>query len=208
VFHPALAGERHGEADFRILYVGRLHELKNIDLLLGAVAALRGDGVAATVDLVGDGPAKPGLEVLAQTLGLAAHVTWHGWRSKDDVAELYRHATCFVNPSRYEGMPNTVLEAMASGLPVVASDVGGNNDLVVHGETGMLFDLSDAGALARELGMLAANRPLGRRLGTRGRDLAVSQYSWEGVARRYLELFPLAQRDSESGRGLDAALKA
>lgn len=187
VFRPTAPDETRGDR-FRILFVGRLHELKNINLLLRSAAELARAGTALSIDLVGDGPERPALEALAAGLGLADRITWHGWRPKEEVAALYRGASCLVNPSRYEGMPNTVLEAMASGLPVVASNVGGNNDLVAPGETGLLFELDEPEGLTRALRALADDRALAGGMGARARELAVRDYSWQGVARRYIDL--------------------
>ena len=199
VFRPPEAGEARS-ADFRILFVGRLHELKNIHLILRSAAELQRSGIPVSLDLVGDGPERPALEALAGELGIGERVRWHGWRPKEEVAALYRGANCLVNPSRYEGMPNTVLEAMASNLPVVASDVGGNNDLVRTGETGFLFALSDPAALTRALEALARDPALRERMGARGRALAVSDYSWRGVATRYLALLAPGSQPRADGR--------
>lgn len=200
-FRPAGPGER--AEGFRILFVGRLHEEKNVELLLHAAARVHAAGVDLHVDLVGDGAMRPALEELARDLGIAARVAWHGWLPKDQVAPLYRRATCLVNPSRYEGMPNTVLEAMASGLPVVASDVGGNNDLVVHEGSGFLFELPGVEAMAAALNALAASPALAQRMGALGREIVVSGYSWQSVAGRYVELLSPECRAAGSGAGLE-----
>ena len=101
---------------------------------------------------------------------------------------MYQSADCLVNPSFYEGMPNVVLEAMASGLPVIASKVPGNDALVVDGETGFLFDLQEPD------GLLAALRrmddvDLRRRMGVNGRARAMAEFSWRSVAQAYMEIF-------------------
>jgi glycosyltransferase involved in cell wall biosynthesis len=85
-------------------------------------------------------------------------------------------------------MPNTVLEAMASGLAVVASDVGGNNELVIPGETGFLFGLSEPHALKAHLKTLADSRELCHSLGARGRESVLARFSWRSVARQYVGL--------------------
>jgi len=188
-FRPAPILERRGRKPFRILFVGRLHAEKNVALLLRAVAGMqREEGTQVHLDIVGDGPERVALEKLATALGLAASVTWHGWRNKDEIAALYRNSDCFANPSMYEGMPNTVLEAMASGLPVIASDVGGNNDLVLPGKTGYLFDLGEPESLRHHLASLAANPNQCRRFGTHAREHVMANYSWKSVASRYANL--------------------
>jgi glycosyltransferase involved in cell wall biosynthesis len=197
-FRPASDRERRDGQTFRILFVGRLHAEKNVALLLRAVAGMRSEAVTQVhLDIVGDGRERVELERLAGVLGLSACIAWHGWRSKEETAVHYRHSDCLVNPSMYEGMPNTVLEAMASGLAVVASDVGGNNELVIPGETGFLFRLSEPHALQAHLKTLAGSRELCRSLGARGREVALAGYSWTSVGRRYVSL--LSGHDDAQG---------
>jgi len=190
-FRPASNDEEPTNADvFRILFVGRMPPEKNVGLLLEAVADLRYRATKRILlDIVGDGPARQDLERVASGLGLSDCVSWHGWRCKEDVASLYRRADCFVNPSLFEGLPNTVLEAMASGLPVIASNVGGNDELVEPGRTGFLFDLSQSGALPEKLATLMENRDICKAMGARGREIVRAEYSWQGVAERYMDLF-------------------
>jgi glycosyltransferase involved in cell wall biosynthesis len=187
-FLPGSSRERGGRQLFRILFVGRLQAQKNVALLLRAIAGMRSEAATWHLDVVGDGPERVELERQAGALGLSDDVTWHGWRSKEETAGLYRNSDCFVNPSIYEGMPNTVLEAMASGLPVIASDVGGNNDLVIPGETGFLFNLHEPQTLRRHLRNLAENPDLCRAFGARGREHVVATHSWKNVAKLYTNL--------------------
>jgi glycosyltransferase involved in cell wall biosynthesis len=174
---------------FRILFVGRLHEQKNVAMLLRELADLRERRITPMqVDIVGDGPLQKQLAELAQTLGLSGQVVWHRWCGKEQVASMYRHASCFVNPSFYEGMPNTVLEAMASGLPVVASDIGGHNELVVPGVTGFLFDLAKPGELHRCLIRLSESSELRQTVGAAARRAVLARHSWVRVASEYVDL--------------------
>jgi glycosyltransferase involved in cell wall biosynthesis len=174
---------------FRILFVGRLHEQKNVAMLLRVLADLRERTTTPMhVDIVGDGPLRKQLANLAQSLGLSPQVVWHRWCGKEQVASMYRRASCFVNPSFYEGMPNTVLEAMASGLPVVASDIGGHSELVVSGETGFLFDLAKPDELRGSLIKLSQSRELRRTLGAAARRAALAGHSWVRVAASYADL--------------------
>lgn len=184
VFRPVAV--QGAESRFCILFVGRVHTQKNIDVLLRACARLR--DLPLQLHVVGDGPELPRLRALAGTLGIAQRVSWHGWGTKEQVAAAYRDADCFVNPSKYEGMPNTVLEAMASGLPVIASDVGGNNEVVRDGDTGLLFAAGSVDGLERALTRLATDADLRRHLGERSRTVVLAEHSWDVVARAYSAL--------------------
>jgi len=174
---------------FRILFVGRLHEQKNVAMLLRVLADLRERTTTPMhVDIVGDGPLRKELADLAQSLGLSSQVVWHGWCGKEQVASMYRRASCFVNPSFYEGMPNTVLEAMASGLAVVASNIGGHSELVVPSVTGFLFNLAKPDELGRSLIKLSQSSELRRTLGAAARRVVLAGHSWVCVAASYADL--------------------
>jgi glycosyltransferase involved in cell wall biosynthesis len=123
-------------------------------------------------------------------LNLTAAVTLHGWQEdKNRLRDLYQEAHVAVNPSHYEGMPNVVLEAMACGLPVVASDVPGNDSLVRPGETGYLFKPGDGDALCAALREVREKRAFAHNLGRNGRRRVETGYSWDQVARSYAALF-------------------
>ncbi|PWC40319.1 glycosyltransferase family 4 protein [Azospirillum sp. TSO35-2] len=194
---------RDGAADpadgLSLLFVGRVVRQKGLDVLFEALASLPPAGLAGvTLRIVGDGPARPELEAQAQRLGLSERVRFLGWLGRDDLPATYRAADAFVFPSRDEGMPNVVLEAMAAGLPVVATRIAGNRDLVVDGETGLMLDTDDVPALAATIARLAGDAPLRRRLGAGGRRRVVDHFSWRAVAAAYRDL-ALAGR-SAAGR--------
>ena len=124
--------------------------------------------LAARVRLVmiGDGPLRqPCLDMLAQ-----AGLTGLAWLpgSRDDVPEIMRALDVFVLPSRAEGISNTILEAMASGLPVIATDVGGNGELIANGESGTLVPAGDSAALSAQMAAYAADESRRRRHGDVG----------------------------------------
>ncbi|MBN2037170.1 MAG: glycosyltransferase family 4 protein [Chitinispirillaceae bacterium] len=175
---------------FRVLFAGRFHTQKNVPALLHATRRLM-DTLSQEIELhlVGEGPEKNRLVKAAEEIGMAKSIRWHGWVNKEKLRDLYRYVDCFVNPSFCEGMPNTVLEAMACGLPVIASDVIGNQELVVHEETGFLFPVNETGVFAEQLGILLHNRERARLFGQRGRKRAVEDFSWERTAQAYLDLF-------------------
>ena len=103
---------------------------------------------------------------------------------------VYQSTDCLVNASQYEGMANIVLEAMACGLPVIASRVPGNDELVRDGATGFLFDLQEPDSLMNAIGQLMNDRDLCARLGAAARNRVTKNFSWSNVAHAYLALFP------------------
>jgi len=143
--------------------VGRLVGLKNHRLLLGQVAPLARDIPALELVLIGDGPLGDELRAHAQALGIAGRVHFAGTR--DDVDRLLPALDAFVLPSRTEGLSIALLEACAAGLPVVASAVGGNPEIIEDGRTGLLFPDDDGDALLATLRTLLADAPLRDRLG-------------------------------------------
>ena len=102
-----------------------------------------------------------------------------------------------INPSLNEGMPNTVLEAMACGLPVIASNIPGNVDVVKDGVTGYLFDLGNPEQLRERIARLICSPELAKNLGRKGRDWVVAEFSWTDVAKRYADIFETPPRHDE-----------
>jgi len=178
---------------FRIVFTGRCQAQKNIPLLLEECAALRAMSQARfELHLIGDGPLRAELVKQAERLGLADCIIWHGWSGREELRAIYQRSHCFVNPSFYEGMPNAVLEAMACGMPVVASDIPGNDAVVRHAETGLLFTLGKPGALREALLSLLQDRGTALLMGQRGRAQAEQNFSWATVAAHYAALFEKA----------------
>lgn len=143
VFHPG--GERP-EGSPRLLVVAMLHPHKGVDHLLHALARVR-RRMPAVLEVAGDGPARGDLEALAGRLGIEAAVTFLGIQNRAGVASLMRRADALALPSLVENQPVVLLEAQASGLPVIASDVGGVRE-VVDARSGRLVPPGDEGALA------------------------------------------------------------
>lgn len=171
------------QASGKAVFVGRLTTQKGVDLLLRAWAQLV---EPRQLILVGEGAERSSLEALASELDLD-NVTFTG--STNDVRSYLQQADLFVLPSRSEGIPNALLEAMACGLPVVASAVGGIPDVVQDGESGLLVPPDDVPALAGAIGRLLADSDLRRRMGEKGRQRVVSDYSLKATTTRHLELY-------------------
>jgi glycosyltransferase involved in cell wall biosynthesis len=179
------------------LFVGRLQRQKGVDTLLSALARLP-RGRRGRLSVVGDGPLKPDLQRLAASLGLADDVDFMGWRSRSAMPGVYQAHQAFILPSRDEGMPNALLEAMAGGLPAIASRIAGNEELVVDGRTGFLTPVDDAESLARAMTRLADDPETARRMGRAARERAVGRYSWTRSAEAYLNLLETAARERKS----------
>lgn len=181
---PAL-GQRGRRQDGPVIYVGTLKRQKGVDVLLRAWARLPAH--APSLRLVGDGPQRPALEALARELGLGDRVTFLGTRN--DVPALLREASAFVLPSRWEGMPNALLEAMSFGLPCIATQIPGSADLIEHSVSGMLVPPEDPIALAAALEGLLTQPERAARLGERARAAVERSLSIRRVALRYQELY-------------------
>ncbi len=166
--------------------VGRLTEQKGYDLLVRALPGMPD----ATLVLVGDGPQRGALEDLAARLGVADRLRITGW-----TADPRRHLPAFdvfALPSRWEGMPLGILEAMHAGLAVVASDVGSIAEAVSDGETGLLVAPDDAEALRESLAGLLADPRRRAQMGERGRLVAMERFTDTAMARRYEAVYRAA----------------
>ena len=154
----------------RAVFVGRLGHQKGVDVLLRAV--LEG---ALCVDVYGAGPDGAMLRATAEAMGLRSRVVFHG--STRNARDVMRQASMVILPSRSEGMPNVVLEAMAVGRAVVATDIPGTREVVVAGETGLLVPPDDAWALHEAMESLDGNKVLRTRLGKAGHHRAAEVFS-------------------------------
>ena len=170
-------------------WVGRMEAVKNPVGLVRAFAELaaRRPRERLGLALVGGGSLRGEVDAAVRAAGLEDRV----WRPgpRDDVAELLRAFDLFALPSLAEGISNTVLEALASGLPVVAARVGGNPELVVAGETGVLVPADDADALAAELAGYVDSADRRRREGRSARERAVERFSIDAMVGRYLAVY-------------------
>lgn len=184
--NPAL--ECPGSAPLAV-YTGRLDRAKGLDTLLAAWQAVvtRGGHENAQLWLAGDGPYAAALRAEIESRNLARRVVLAG--VFDAVDELLSAADLFVLPSLEEGMSVALLEAMAAGLPVVATDIPGNRDVVADGREALLVPVEDAEALSTAIVRVLEEPDLATRLGTAARRLAVERFSLAAMANRYLELF-------------------
>lgn len=170
-----------------ILAVGRLWPQKRYrDLIWAAelMGTMRGD---TTLVIVGDGPQSAELLRHRDAISTPLHVRFAGHRS--DVADLLPHADVFWIGSEYEGQSNSVIEAMQAGVPVVASDIAGNRDLVLPGETGFIVDLGDTADFARQTHKLLEDPGLARRMGEAAKQRIANEFSVEKMVNAYVKLY-------------------
>jgi sugar transferase (PEP-CTERM/EpsH1 system associated) len=182
------------EPAFVIGTVGRLAAVKDQATLLRAVQSMlrdRTEWVASVrVLIVGDGPLRSELEQLARDLGVEQVIWFAGDRS--DVPQLLRAMDLFVLPSLAEGISNTVLEAMASGLPVIATRTGGNPELVEEDVTGHLFPVGDQRALAEILTRMIDHPAAARTMGQAARRRTLERFDWQRTVDDYLAVYDAA----------------
>jgi glycosyltransferase involved in cell wall biosynthesis len=170
-----------------ILFVGRLAHQKGVDVLLEAFRSVREAEPGCRLVLVGDGPMRAQLEEYTRAAGLQDDVHFAG--VVEDPAIFTRAADLFAIPSRYEGLPNSLLEAMSCGLPSVATRVSGSEDIIRHGENGLLVEPEDAEGLAAAITALASDPVQAADMGVRARETVLQDFSIDSVARRCIELY-------------------
>ncbi|MGD0222643.1 MAG: glycosyltransferase family 4 protein [Terriglobia bacterium] len=182
---PAL---RHRDTSEIILgTAGRLVVLKGIEYLLSAAAMLRREFPALRVEIAGSGPQRKKLDEAVAHSGLGGCVKFLGWI--DDLTPVLRRWDVFVMPSLEEGFPIAALDAMASGLPVVASSVGGVPELIEDGKTGWLVPPQDAEALADRLRLLLSNPDLRLSMGSAGHVRVRDHFGIAQMTARFAELY-------------------
>lgn len=171
-----------GKQPFMILCIGTLHEVKGQAYLIEACARLQEKGIDFMCHFVGDGPDRKSLTELAERVGLAAKVRFHGQQKRERVAQLLKEADVLVAPSvptrdgRREGIPVVLIEAMSSSVPVLASNISGIPELVINESTGLLAPPRDVAALADALERYYRDPALRKCLGQSGRQKVVEEF--------------------------------
>jgi glycosyltransferase involved in cell wall biosynthesis len=192
-FRPATAEQRAqarrdlglAERELAFVYVGRLVQRKGVDVLLQALARAH-DASAATLFAVGDGEERTALERQSRELGIADRVRFTG---EQRAVQPWLHAAdAFVFPSRLEGLPNALLEAMAHGLPVIATRIGGCTDVVTEG-SGILVPSDDVPALASAIDRLAGDAALRAQLGHAARARIEERFAFARIGDELQQLY-------------------
>lgn len=172
-----------------VLFVGRLHPQKGVGDLIRAfeIASTTMPDKSWSLKIAGSGYLRNELEQLSEQLSVNDKVEFLG--EIDDLDSLYLGADIFLLPSHSEGMSNSLLEAMASGLPVIASDIPGNHDLIVDQENGLLFEENNIEELADDLLQLVQDNNLRKRIGSSAYLSVVDRYSINKISDRYINLY-------------------
>ena len=199
IIHCGVLPELYESADrdgdgCHLVFVGRLAAVKGLRVLLDAFGRVAGDHPGLKLTLVGDGDDREALEALAKPLGEAVRFT--GYLSQSEVAETLATADALVLPSFAEGVPVVLMEAMASGRPVVATRVAGVSELVEDGISGFLAPPGDAETLANRISNLAADPDLRKRMGAAGRETVLAEFDIRKEAARIAGLFRGEMRDN------------
>ncbi|MEW5983886.1 MAG: GT4 family glycosyltransferase PelF [Acidobacteriota bacterium] len=195
-FHAATAARRIPR---RAVTIGRLDPIKDQQTLLRAARLVVDREPQFQLDIVGDGPSRRELEALGRTLELAGHVRFLGYRQ--DVGPLLAGPDFFVLSSISEGLPLALLESMAAGLPAVATDVGGNREVVVPGETGYLVPAGSPEALADGMLTMLADAAAIARMGRAARARIESHFNLRTVVAQYERMYARCL-DSQAGQAL------
>jgi glycosyltransferase involved in cell wall biosynthesis len=180
-------GTLRRQRNHTITFIGRLDSYKGVEYLLAGFKELLHESDNVRLNIVGNGPDENLLMKKAKDLGIQNSVVFKG-RQQDIVDELYC-TTIFVLPSLSEGMSNVLLEAMACGLPVVATDVGGNSDVITDRHNGLLVSARDPAGLCAAMRELIENEDLSQRLGKEARKTIERNYSINLIVDKYTKLY-------------------
>ena len=181
------AAEEDPKGPVRLVFVGRLAPVKGVRVLLEAFEQARAGGTDLRLTVIGDGPDRTAIQAMAAGLGDA--VCFTGYQSQDEVAAHLAESDIFVLASFAEGVPVVLMEAMASGLPVIATRIAGIPELVADGESGLIVAPGDAAALADAILRLVADPAQRQRMGRAGRATVARHFALRTEAARLARLF-------------------
>ncbi len=184
----SLKGKTHNPSIVKLLFVSRLIERKGLQDILPQFKNIRENclmqGIQIQFDIVGDGLYSERLKKIVKKEGIEDIVHFNGQKTKSELPPFYSEADIFLFPSRKEGMPNVVLEAMSYGLPIIMTPCQGSDELIQG--NGIVCDVGDFKDSIIELSL---NPELRAKMGGRSRNLISDVFTWEKTAKAYLELF-------------------
>lgn len=176
------------DGDPTILFLGCIARIKGIDVLIEAIAKLRSELPNMKLHLVGSGPAMTDSRDLLKKKGIEELAVFHGRVANWKVRSYFESADIYVFPSRSEGFPVTLLEAMSSGIPIIASNIEAFQEVLSNGKDSILFESENSTALARAILSLYHDLDLRKKI-SQGALETVKKYSWENIAEQYVSLY-------------------
>ena len=185
-------------------YVGRLARQKRVDVLIWSIELLRSLAANTCLIVIGDGPERDSLEDAARRFGISDHVRFLGHR--DDAARIVPLFEVCCLASTFEGMSNSLMEAMAAGIPVVASDIPPNRELVIDGQTGFLTKIEDSVGISQYCERILADPELASRLGAAGKQRIIDEFSPTGMINAYAALYREVHAENPDGSAAEAGV--
>jgi len=187
IFKPA--GKRVNKDGYEVLYVGYLYKLKGVEYLIKSLALVARERRDVKLRVVGEGPDKSRLEALARALNLEGRVLFEGFVPHTEIVKCYQQCDIFCFPTLGEPFGKVVLEAMACGKPVIASNVAGSAETIENEKTGFLTPPAQPQTLAKAILELIGDQQKMKRVGANARAVATQSYSWENIAEKYHKLY-------------------
>ncbi|MFC1498903.1 glycosyltransferase [Verrucomicrobiota bacterium] len=175
------------EEEFILVAIGSFYPWKNQKLVIETASGLRKRGLNFIMLLIGEGPLEKELKTMVKEKDLENHVRFPGYMN--NIEDYLNLSDVLIQPSLTEGMANTIMEAMACGIPVLASDVGGNPELVRHGETGYLFPVDNMDMLLDQINDLYEQREERALMGENARRIAEQEYEIRDMIKQYEQLY-------------------
>ncbi len=181
--------EKSTDGPINLIVVSRLIERKGVDFLIKALPKILRAEPRARLIIVGEGNLENELKTLAAQSGPAEKVIFMGFQEHSEMPALYNNANIFILPSKNEGMSNTVLEAMACGLPIVTTQTGGTNELIAG--NGIIIPMENSAAISQAVLKILADPALMKEMAEKSRKLAL-EFGWRKQAMKYLDIYQLA----------------
>ncbi len=180
------ANEIQKQTLYQLVTVGSLIKRKSFHTIISALK----DCENCHLSIIGEGPEKNALESQCKSLGLFEHVTFLGNVDPDSITNKLARADVFIFASLDEGRPNALLEAMATGLPVIASNIESHKEIITDETNGLLFETGNSGHLSEKIQLLLSNQELRVNLGLAGRNFIIAQeLTWEKCASQYIQAY-------------------
>jgi glycosyltransferase involved in cell wall biosynthesis len=186
VFKPGFSKRQRDELE--ILYSGSLYPLKGVDYLIRAMAIVVKSGLKARLTIVGEGQQKEELIMLAGKLGISRNVVFEGFVPYSNMPQYYKRCDVFCFPTVGEPFGKAMIEAMACGKPVIATDVGGSTEIIRNGVDGILVPPASPKAIASAIQQMK-NEDERLKMGQEARAAAVKDFSWDTVSSKYHRLY-------------------